>query len=453
MRDTLTPPTAAKGTSGKPLLGGRVSGFEHNTRLQGPQNLMLAYRKAERTPGVDSGWGCFSGLSKSARWDVEAADESPEAQAYAEHVRVALGVGGRRSPTGRAWERLLSEFLTAQLYGFGWWETIANDITDAKTGKVTRFVDIDYRDPASVYQWRVDERERLTHIVQYSPGVYGLAEVPMSQVLYLSRNAMGTNFEGVGMMRSIEPWCRDQTATAQAMMAAVQRWALGTPEAVLDREVWRQAHTGKTDDDFKAECTKWEGILKSYMSYEKNYIVHGSWVTLSQFGGMKADSTAGFETVIKLQHFFILAAFLAQFLMLGSAGSGGAYSTSETHSDVAHQASENVLEGTRDELNVKLVPRIVRWQFGFDVPDDKMPALSFTGLRAPLWTELLDKLPALFASGAVTPSDGMEAEILSETGFKSPPVSRTTDQRVRGIGGRPAATPPAGPVAIRQGGA
>ena len=210
---------------------------------------------------------------------------------------------------------------------------------------------------------------------------------------------------------------------------------------------------GKTDDDFKAECTKWEGILKSYMSYEKNYIVHGSWVTLSQFGGMKADSTAGFEAVIKLQHFFILAAFLAQFLMLGSAGSGGAYSTSETHSDVAHQASENVLEGTRDELNVKLVPRIVRWQFGFDVPDDKMPALSFTGLRAPLWTELLDKLPALFASGAVTPSDGMEAEILSETGFKSPPVSRTTDQRVRGIGGRPAATPPAGPVAIRQGGA
>ncbi len=74
MRDTGTPPTAARGTSGKPLLGGRVSGFEHNTRLQGPQNLMLAYRKAERTPGVASGWGCARGLAMSADWDVEAAD-------------------------------------------------------------------------------------------------------------------------------------------------------------------------------------------------------------------------------------------------------------------------------------------------------------------------------------------------------------------------------------------
>jgi len=451
MRDTLTPPTAAKGTSGKPLLGGRVSGFEHNTRLQGPQALMLAYRKAERTPGVASGWGCARGLALSARWDVEAADDSADAQAIAEHVRVNLGIGGRRSPLGRAWERLLAEFLMPQLRGFGWWELVTQDVVS--NGRTTRYTGIKWRDPASVYQWLVDADETLVGVVQYSAGVYSMAEVPVSQMLYLSRDAEGTNFEGQGLLRSIEPWTRDQTATAQAMMAAVQRWALGTPEAILDREMWNRAHPGKTDADFAAECAAWDGILKSYMSYEKNYITHGNWVALSQFGGMKADSTAGFESVVNLQQRFILTAFLAQFLMLGASGSGGSYSLGQTHADVAQQAAENMLEAVRDDLNTSLIPRMVRWQFGADVPDDALPRLTFKGLRAPLWTQLMDKLPALFAAGAVTPSDDMETEILAETGFKSEPAKRTTDQRVRGIGGRPAATPPAGPVAIRQGGA
>ena len=55
--------------------------------------------------------------------------------------------------------------------------------------------------------------------------------------------------------------------------------------------------------------------------------------TLSQFGGMKADSTAGFESVVNLQQRFILTAFLAQFLMLGASGSGGSYSLGQTHAD------------------------------------------------------------------------------------------------------------------------
>ena len=40
MRDAKTRPETPIGTSGKPLLGGRVSGFEHNRRLQGPVAAM-----------------------------------------------------------------------------------------------------------------------------------------------------------------------------------------------------------------------------------------------------------------------------------------------------------------------------------------------------------------------------------------------------------------------------
>lgn len=449
MLDTSNAPTRPVGSSGKPLQGGQVYGFEHNRRLQTPQKAMEAYRRAERTPGVVSGWGCARSLALSARWDVEAADDSLEARAYAEHVRRNLGIGGVRSALGRSWETLLAEFLAPQLRGFGWWELVTQDVQDGETGAVTRYTSPLWRDPASVYQWLVDDSERLVGIVQRADWLRGSVEVPMSQVLYLSRDAEGTNFEGMGIIRPVEPWTRDQTTTAQAMMAAVQRWSVGTPDVALDRELWNRAHPGKTDADFNTERDAWTRIMREYMAYERNYIVRGSWVTIGQFGGMAAESAASFETVINLQQRFILTAFLAQFLMLGASGSGGSYSLGQTHADVAQQAAENMLESVRDGLNTSLVPRMVRWQFGADVRDHRLPVLTFSGLRAPLWVDLLDKLPAVFSGLGLTPQTEIEAEVLGELGFKAQAVDRTPAERIRGTMGRPAPAPPPGPVVNR----
>ncbi|MCF1193303.1 hypothetical protein LRR18_17065, partial [Mangrovimonas sp. AS39] len=118
----------------------------------------------------------------------------------------------------------------------------------------------------------------------------GRAEIPISRLLYLARDAEGTNFEGVGLLRPIEPLTRDQTTTMQAMMAAVQRWALGTPDVVLDRKVWRENNPGGTDAQWAAERTAWETTLKSYMNYERNYIVREGHATLGVYGGEMKDS-------------------------------------------------------------------------------------------------------------------------------------------------------------------
>lgn len=443
MRDATKRPTAALGTSGKPLLGGRVYGFEHNTRLQGPAKAMEAYRKAERSPGVATGWGCARGLALSARWDVTAADDSPLAEACAEHVRLNLGIGRTRSALGRSWERTLSEFLTPQLRGFGIWELVCRNV-----GGTDYTVPL-WRDPASVSGWFVDEWEQLVGVEQSAGWLTSRAEIPVSRLLYLARDAEGTNFEGVGLLRPIEPLTRDQTTTMQAMMAAVQRWALGTPDVVLDRRAWREANPGKNSDaDWTVEKAAWESALAKYMNYERNYIVREAWSTLGTYGG-KVES-AGFEGVLNLQHRLILTAFLAQFLMLGSSGSGGSYSLGETHADVAQQAAQNMLEGVRDDLNTSLIPRMVRWGLPVDVPDEALPTLTFKGIRAPLWVSMMDKLPALFTAVGVTPQTDLESEVLEELGFAAEAVDRTPGERLRGLApGRIAGQVPPGPNVIR----
>lgn len=442
MRDASTRPEGAVGTSGKPLSGGRVSGYEHNRRLLGPQLTMEAYRKAERNPAVAAGWGVMRSLALSARWDVSAANDSPTAQAAAEHVRRNLGIGRARSPLGRSWERLLAEFLQPQLRGFGWWE-----LTCREVGGVWYTLPL-WRDPGSVYQWVTDADEQLVGIVQQANWLSTAAEVPVSRVLYMARDAEGTNFEGVGLLRSIEPLTRDQTETLQSMMAAVKRWALGTPDAVLDRRAFMEAHPGATDEDFKAEATRWDGILAKYMSFERNRFVRESWVTLGKFGG-DLSTQPGFDAAINLQNRLILTAFLAQFLQLGASGSGGSYSLGQVQADVAVQAAENMLEATRDELNTSLIPRMVRWGVG-DVGEDDLPTLTFSGLRAPLWVQHLEKLPSLFSSLA-TPQTAVEDELLRELGFGADAVDRSPAERLRGIAGRPpGGTVPPGPTVIRS---
>jgi hypothetical protein len=109
-----------------------------------------------------------------------------------------------------------------------------------------------------------------------------------------------------------------------------------------------------------------------------------------------------------------------------------------------------MLDAVRDDLSTALIPRMVRWQFGASVPDHLLPRLKFTGLRAPLWVELMDKLPAMFSGLGLTPQTDIETEVLSELGFKAGAIDRTPAERMRGIAGRVGPTPPAGPIVTRS---
>ena len=169
MRDSTTPPTAAKGTSGRPLLGGGSTATS-TTRGCKAAGAHDGIPQGRAHPGVASGWGCARGLALSARWDVEAADDSPEAQAYAEHVRVNLGIGGRRSPLGRSWGGCSpSSCNRSSADSVGGSSSRRTRSTPAGRRATRRFDGATRRACTSGF---VDADETLAGIVQYSAGVY-----------------------------------------------------------------------------------------------------------------------------------------------------------------------------------------------------------------------------------------------------------------------------------------
>ena len=78
----------------------------------------------------------------------------------------------------------------------------------------------------------------------------------MSQVLYLSRDAEGTNFEGQGFAqhRTVDARPDGDRAGDDGSGAAV---GAGTrrPSSTAN---WEPCAPGKTDSDFAAECATWD---------------------------------------------------------------------------------------------------------------------------------------------------------------------------------------------------
>ena len=111
-----------------------------------------------------------------------------------------------------------------------------------------------------------------------------------------------------------------------------------------------------------------------------------------------------------------------------------------------------MLEGVRDDLNTALLRA---WCGGSSAPTclTTVYPRSRSPACAPLWVEIMDKLPAVFSGLGLTPQTDIEAEVLEQLRFKASAIDRTPEQRMRGIVGRLSATPPAGPVAIRREGA
>lgn len=424
------PPRKPTGTSGHWLPAG-FPDYEKNGRLAQMRDRILAYRVAERHPAVMVGLQVWHSLMLAGKWSVNPANDSPEAVAYAEHIARSLGIrteslGGKAPPAmlGKPWESRLLELLLSERYGWHWWELVCEDIDGV------RYTHMLWRDPASTFQFVTDGLERLVAIRQLPvTGLGGMRTVPMGRVLLMGREQVGTQWDGIGILRGIEPMVGDSNRTANILAVTVERWGCPTPLITADVDVMQTL--GITPEQAKADVATWQAWGEQYISGERQSCAPPPWVKVGAYDGDKsARNLPDLIATLDAQDRRILQAFLAQFLMLGAAGSGGSYSLGQVHSDAASTAAENVLQRVAEQLKSYML-RALSWQFG-DIDPAKMPTLEIDGIRSPLWTERLNELVALINAGVVTPTTDMAAEILKRLQFDAVEPERSPAQRLSG---------------------
>ena len=400
---------SAKGSAGvRPY--GTSNPFEHNRRLATKRAAVTAERICLRHPAVMAGLDVWLQGMHIPTATVEPATH-PNGERNAAHVAACLGIGCT-SPIGTVWPQLFEELLTVPLFGFGVWETVAE-----QAGGVW-YTGLRWRDPASVSEWVVDERDRLVAVKQVPVNGWAAnaTDIPMSQALHMAWRPTGpTDFDGTGMLRAVEPEVSDATALAQLSIVTARRWSVPYPEVIVNRQAALNA--GETEATIKTALTAVDADCARLAAHQQAFIRHDDWLTVGVFGN-SVGNMYEFQAAIDASWRRILQVFAAGLLMLGSAGSGGSYNLAEVMLSVRNDHAAGVLDWLSRSL-APFIARAVRWQFGPDEPVEAMPRLRFDGLASEVFWDKLTDLPALVAAGLIRVDDNLR-DALRQAGEMPP---------------------------------
>lgn len=413
--------------------------------------------RAFRCLPVAIGWGAMCSLALSATFEAKPAmlpgekEPSEQAKAAADVVSEVLALTGRKGPVfdwnGRrkqlpTFEANAQSMLNGAAIGFGLWEIVTFPVPE----RGRTYVQLQHRHQSSVQEWHDDPvTGDLTEVVQSPPvnrwgaGGYGGRALPYENLLHLAYPSPDSGYEGLGLLRPVLPDVADYNRLKALRMVAADRLAVPTPHFEVDRDAYMKANSGKTEKDFEEECTRWLGVGRKLTAHEESGLVTPTWVTAKVYGQGAHDPTP-MNAMIREVCLDILMVTYSQFLQLGQAGAGGAYSLVKSHTGFADRMAQGLNQWLCNGLN-GLIELVVRLNLGSDFPRDLMPTIVATGLDSPAFMSALNELVAFFAAGMPQQASDW-ADIRSAFGLKAPDGTGRSSPRASGpVMGRPVAVP------------
>lgn len=435
-------PSGVIGNSGNPLISGRVSdAYEHNSKLADGQ-FFADVRKMLRSPAARVAANKRIQMMQAATFTVvtpPGASTEP-----GDFLREQLGLdefagAGRLAHT---WRDFIGAAAMSTLAGCAIFE-IAWKTEDDRNWIAALLP----RDVDSVDAWVTDESESLCGIRQKPTwvGRTGSAGefLPANNLLVLTHMGSPGNPEGNGDLRA--PWSqwRDQQKLYNLAMAGAQRFAMGVPMVRIDVEKARAMGfiptkpTG-TDESpdvvwYAGEAAKAELWASMFVAGAKAYIVPPPYWELSFIGGAEGYDPA--KIIAQIEHLerVQLMAGDAQWMQLGSSGSGGSYALGQVHAEGGVISAESGLRVICDGVNGPhrpgggIVGALMAYNFPTLLPRE-FPAVQFSGIRPPKWVEHIDQLAGLIAAGVITPTNKTEEAMRDDVGL--PPLTPAEERSV-----------------------
>ena len=416
----LTPRFTVKGITGTQLSGGTITGKENNPQLTGLNWVKEAEEMLRTDPIVRRSWHMLRQTLLSASWRFEPGIENdPLAEELARYANEAYGFDGYSGQMSLSWEDQLSYLFEFIPLGYRYAEELYRVGPDSK-GKVKVWLDLYAdREPSAHNRWLSRDNQQLDGVLQNVVGMtYAPEPIPANKLLLLTLNKTGSNFEGVGMLRSVWWWWRTKQRVSNLMCVGLDRWAVPTPKVKVDRS---QAESlGLTDGDIDAMIEDAEAQAQAFISAEQSYLVENSAISFDTYASQPNLYAQGPLEIITKCDSQISAAFLTQFADLGNTETG-ARSVGEIHLSVFRRAAINLCDLVASQVSGVdrrgggTIGRLIRWNFGL-VDPSKLPRLVHTGLDTDDLAESLGMLPGLVQAGLLTPDDELERAIRERLG-------------------------------------
>lgn len=369
--------TGEIGQSGTNIQYGIITGEEYNPDLMGRRKFAKYDEMRLGNSSVSTSLEAIKLPILSAKFDVAAGSDDAADQDIADKLRYNL-------MTMLDWNQFLREMLTYLDFGF----SVAEEVYDAGEIDGTPMIVLSklaYRKATSVQAWQTqDKQPGITQLTNAG----GLCSIPMDKLLLLSHKREGENYEGVSVLRTAYANWYYLTNYYRIDALGYERQALG----VLDIE-----HPETATEKDKA---KLEAMARNIRANEQSFFLHppkhvAQWMDMK--AGTLKDPTKAIDHHIRQ----IDKNVMAQFLDIGSSGSSGAYSSSQTQFELFILAVQAIADTFVDAFNRQVVKQWV--DLNYNVKN--YPKLTVAKIGDDNKNAIVEAIAKLVEAHIITPTD------------------------------------------------
>lgn len=380
------------GSSGTLIYGGYYE-EEYLRKLQHKEGMDVYDTMRRSDPQVKMILSVVKNPILSAKWDIEAVDDSEEEQEIAEFVRHCLFYD-IKSPDGRkrkTFKNLLREGLSFVDFGFSCFEVVHKVVYNhPRWGDYIGLRDIAWRSPKTIERWELAKDGSIKYVVQQVEGDFTQTNyIDGKHLLVFTNDKEGDNYEGISLLRSVYGNHFRKNLYRKLQAIGLERSATGVPMGELDENI--------ADKD--AAFTALRKILKRFTSHQESYIATPAGVKISEMK-MTHDSEA-LQMVVDAENVEMTKSVLANFMEMGISGSGS-YSLGTDLSDIFLSGIELYADIIEDGINSCVIEKLVKMKFG---EREYYPVLKVSGINDKAGKELAEIISMLAQNGLVQKSE------------------------------------------------
>lgn len=377
------------GTSGTEISGNQFD-EEYLRALTGPQAADVWDEMRRSDDQVKMLLRVVKNPIMSANWFISPASDDEKDKKIADFVSHVLFEDMGTDEHPKSFKKFQREALTAVEFGYSLFEITQKIVlNDPEFGTYVGIKGLDWRSPKTIEEWYVSKDGRLEQVrqsdtSQRSNDVF----IPGKFLLHIALEMEGDNYEGISMIRPIYGNWKRKDYLNKIKMIGAERSAVGVPVAKVPQG---QLNSGAQDAV--------EDSLSRFVTHEKAYVVvPAGWDIESLKIEFDAD---GLVKMIAGEDIGMAKSFLASFMELGLSG-GGAYALGTDLSDIFLSGIVVYADAVTDPVNSKLIPMIVRSNFG---PQRKYPKAKIEGINDKAGKEFAEVLKLLGDQGLLQVTD------------------------------------------------